>query len=162
MDSDDDEGIDNNNWNFEKSDTAATDAQGASEDDEEDDEWAAIRGSAETKIALDKERKEREEKMRAEAAAAKEKSLAEAAERGKKVQEERKAKAEEERLKREMKEKEDRDRSGEARKKALQDLSKVTATVDMEKERDIMKDFEQSFMDKDLGGGASPSSDFGF
>ena len=79
-----------------------------------------------------------------------------------KVQEERKVKAAEEARQREIKEKEERERSKKARERAMGDLQKVTATVDMEKERDIMKDFEQSFLDKDLGGGASPSSDFGF
>jgi hypothetical protein len=36
----------------------------------------------------------------------------------------------------------------------------VEQTVDLDAQRDIMKQYEQSFVDKE--GGASPSSDFGF
>ena len=41
-------------------------------------------------------------------------------------------------------------------------LQEIKPTVDLEGQRDFMKEYEQSFCDKDLNGGASPSSDFGF
>ena len=34
--------------------------------------------------------------------------------------------------------------------------------IDLDSQRYIMKQYEQSFLDKENGGGASPSSDFGF
>lgn len=161
VDSDDDEGI-ANDWNFSKPESVAANDQGSSEEEDEDDAWKDARESAESKIALDEDRRMREEKMRAEAAAIKEKSRAEAAERAKKLQEERKVKAAEEARQREMKEKEERDRSQKAREQAVGESSGVTATVDMDEQRKIMEEYERSFLDKDVGGGESPSSDFGF
>jgi hypothetical protein len=61
-----------------------------------------------------------------------------------------------------MKEKEERDRSQKAREQAVGESSEVTATVDMDEQRKIMEEYERSFLDKDVGGGESPSSDFGF
>jgi hypothetical protein len=45
---------------------------------------------------------------------------------------------------------------------ALQDLQEIKPTVDLEGQRDFMRDYEQSYYDNTLAGGASPSSDFGF
>lgn len=162
-DDDDDDAAMAANWNISKPIVADADNDDDDDDDEdEDDAWAAARGASETQKALDKERQAREEKMMQEAEEAKEKSLAESMERGKKIQEERKAKEAEVARLRRQKEKEEKDRAQKAREQALQNLQEIKPTVDLEGQRDFMKEYEQSFCDKDLAGGASPSSDFGF
>jgi hypothetical protein len=49
-----------------------------------------------------------------------------------------------------------------AREAAKAQANAVEQTVDLDAQRDIMKQFEQNFTDKEMAGGASPSSDFGF
>jgi len=156
-DDDDDGGTFAANWNIKKDAVDNEDDSG-----DEDDEWQRARGASAAQKALDKERQAREQKMIADAEEAKEKSRAEAAERGKKLQEERKAKEAEAARLREQKEKEEKERAQKAREEALQNLKCIRPTVNLEAQRDIMKEYEQSFYDKDLAGGASPSSDFGF
>mmetsp|Transcript_7110 Transcript_7110/g.13449 ORF Transcript_7110/g.13449 Transcript_7110/m.13449 type:complete len:1377 (+) Transcript_7110:406-4536(+) len=145
-------------WNISKPVEADTN----NEEDDEDDAWEAARGASAAQKAFDMERQAREQKILQEAEEAKQKALEETKERGKKLQEERKAKEAEEARLRKQKEKEERERAQKAREQALENLKEIKPTVDLEGQRDFMKDYEQSFYDKDFAGGASPSSDFGF
>ena len=63
------------------------------------------------------------------------------------LQEENERKAEEERRK--------------ARENSRKAVQSVEQTVDFDAERNLMEELEQSYMDKEMGGG-SPASDFGF
>jgi len=131
---------------------------------DEDDAWAAARGASATQKALEKERQAREEKVRAEAELAMEKSRAEAAAIGKKRQAELKEKEAEEARLRELKEKEENEQAQKKRNEAIASINSIQPTVDIgDTQRDIMKIYEQNYQDKDPdNGGASPSSDFGF
>ena len=157
-------------WNFSSTGTGAATAvfkkdpqeDGGDEDDAEDDAWVAARGASAAQKALDKERRDLEEKMRAEAEATKGKHIAEATAMGKRKLLERREREAEEAQQRLIKEKEERDRAQKAREQAFQTLQAIQPTVDLDAQRDVMKEYEQSFYDKDLGGGESPSSDFGF
>lgn len=101
--------------------------------------------------------------MRIEKEQEKERNLAESRENAKKKQEERRAMEEENERRRLEKEREERERAERKRDEAVRNLQNIKATVNMEEQRDIMKDLEESYMyDKDSVGGASPSSDFGF
>jgi hypothetical protein len=162
MEEDDEDAINGNlaaNWNI--SARPADEEENGEEDGEEDDAWEMAKKKTATQKALDKERQAREEKMIAEAEEAKERNLLEAAERGKKLEEERKFKEAKEAALRQQKEKEEKERAEKAREEARKSLGTIQPTVDLEGQRDIMKEYEQSFYDKDLGG-ASPNSDFGF
>lgn len=145
-------------WNISKPIVADTN----NEEEDEDDAWEAARGASAAQKAFDMERQAREQKILQEAEEAKQKALQETKERGKKLQEEKKAKEAEEARLREQKEKEERELAQKAREQALENLKEIKPTVDLEGQRDFMKDYEQSFYDKDFAGGASPSSDFGF
>jgi hypothetical protein len=162
MDEDEEDAINGNlaaNWNI--SGRPADNEDNGEDDGEEDDAWEMAKKKTATQKALDKERQEREEKMIAEAEEAKERNLLEAAERGRKLEEERKLKEAKEAALRQQKEKEEKERAEKAREEARKSLGTIQPTVDLEGQRDIMKEYEQSFYDKDLGG-ASPNSDFGF
>ena len=112
------------------------------------DEWNAVRTSAASKIALDKEREILKENVRS---SIKKRKLAELSERAEQIREESTAK--EAQIALEKKELERQ--SKKARRETLDELSRVKATVFMEKERDIMNDFEASYMDLDIAGGSS-------
>lgn len=159
QDDDHDDELDNGGlaakWNMSK----AEETSEKSED--EDDAWGAAREHAAAAKAREAERKAREEKMKAEAEAAKEQRLADAAARGNQLRAQRlEEEANEARL-REQQEKEAEEARKAAREAARAQVQSVEQTVDLDAQRDIMKQYEQSFMDKDLGS-ASPSSDFGF
>ena len=63
---------------------------------------------------------------------------------------------------REQQEKEAETARTAVRDAARAQVQSVEQTVDLDAQLDIMKQNEQSFLDKENGGGASPSSDFGF
>jgi hypothetical protein len=154
------------NWNFTSSAQMptkdGTNIDGYDEEEDDDDAWAAARGASEAQKALDKDRRALEEKIRADAETAKGKHMAEAAAMGKKKLLERREREAEEAQQRLLKEQEERERAQKARDHAFQTLQLIQPTVDLDAQRDVMKEYEQSFYDKDLGGGESPSSDFGF
>ena len=110
--------------------------------------------------AREADREAREAKLMAEAEAAQKQNMAAAAARGEEIRAQRLEKeAEEERRK------EDEERAAEAareaaREKAREQVESVEQTVDLDAQRDIMRQYEQQY--EELGGSASPSSDFGF
>jgi hypothetical protein len=99
--------------------------------------------------------------MKAEAEQLKNQRLADAVAYGEEIKAQRQAEEEEEARQKELQEKEAEEQRRKAREEARALAQSVEQTVDLESQRDIMKQYEQSFMDKDMGG-ASPSSDFGF
>lgn len=142
------------NWGDLKTSTATK-----ADANEKDDEWRAAGQQAEATKAREEERKAREEKMKAETEKARLKEQEEAVAQAKEKQKEKEA--EEARLK-EKKEKDDKAAQKAARDAVRGELDGVEPTVDLgDTQRDIMKQYEQSFLDKDYGS-ASPSSDFGF
>ncbi len=153
-------------WSNISNPTQSTNKEDANSDDDEDDAWEAAKGETEAQTQLDKERQEREEKMLKEQKIAKEKSLQEAAEKNRKVQEERKAKEEEEARKRELKEIEEKEKAQQFKESVMKDVINTEATVDLDSQNrimgGIMSEYEQTIMENDMAGGASPSSDFGF
>lgn len=157
-DDDDNDDIGNNgfggNWSMATSEPAAA-------KDVDDDDWGAAREQAEVARARDAERKAREDKMRAEAELAKNQRLADAAARGEEVRAQREEVAAKEARLREQKEKDALEKKKAARDAELKKIQAVKRTVDMDEQRDIMKQFESNFMG-DEADGASPSSDYGF
>ena len=87
--------------------------------------------------------------------------MAEAVDVAEKKKAERLAKEAEEARLQEEKEKEAEAAREKARKEAREKVQSVEQTVDLDEERDLMKQLEQNYMDTEMGG-ASPSSDFGF
>lgn len=167
MDEDEDDDMDTGalpDWtNISKPVVTAAETETGHEDDKE---WEAAIGSAAAQKELDKQRREREEKMLQEQKLAKEKSLAEATEKNRKLQAERKAKEEEEARKRDQKEQEEKERAKKAKDATMNDVMNTEQTVFIESQQNvmngIMNEYEQSYYDNDLAGGASPNSDFGF
>jgi hypothetical protein len=129
--------------------------------DDDDDAWGAAREHAAVAKQREADRKAREEKLQAEAEAANAQRLKDAAARGEEIKAQRAEDEEKEALLREQQEKEAEAARKKAREDARAQIQSVEQTVDLDAQRDIMKQYEQSFLDKDLGS-ASPSSDFGF
>lgn len=130
---------------------------------EEDDAWLAALDQSKEQMLLEKDRIAREEKVIADAKAAKDKQLKEAEERANKIKRDRKAEEDEELRKRQQQENEELKRAEEIKNRTIQEVIATKAHVDLgDKQRDIIDEYEKSLYDKDLGGGASPSSDFGF
>ena len=96
--------------------------------------------------------------MKAEAEQLKNQRMADAVEDLKAKQQ---AKEQEEAEKARLREEKEKEAIRAAREAAKAQANAVEQTVDLDAQRDIMKQFEQNFMDKEMGG-ASPSSDFGF
>jgi hypothetical protein len=140
------------NWNM-------TAAKSSGSKDADDADWGAAREQAEVSKAREAERKAREEKLHAEAELAKNQRLADAAARGEEVRAQREEEAANEARMREQKEKEAEEKKKAARDAARAELAGVTQTVDLDEQRNIMKQFETNYTEAD---GASPSSDFGF
>jgi hypothetical protein len=153
------------NWNLPKTSTLSPMAKNDADvgGDAKDDLWGAAREEAAKSKVQDAERKAREEKMRQEAELAKVQNLAEAKARGDKIRAEQEEKEAQDAKLKEQQEKE-AEEARKAAREALREeaLTGVGQTVDLEHQRDLMKQYEQSYFDKELGGGASPSSDFGF
>lgn len=167
MDSDDNDDDDEedgeigfvSNWSFSKTDDEPKNKSAALDDDA----WNAARKSAEETKAFEEQRKAREEKMKAEAEQAKQKSLADAARKGEELRAKRQEEEAREAAAREQKEKEAEEARQKARDEARSQINSIEQTVDLDAQREIMKQYEQSFLDKDMGG-SSPASeaDFGF
>ena len=161
-DDDDDEeegemGFGASGWTLSKSGNTSKDNSAALDDDA----WAAARKTAEETKAFEEQRKAREEKMKAEAEELKKKRMLDAAQRGEEMRAQRQEEEAREAAIREQKEKEAEEARQAAREAARAQVNAVEQTVDLDAQRDIMAQYEQSFLDKDMGG-ASPSSDFGF
>jgi hypothetical protein len=125
--------------------------------------WGAAREEAAARKAREAERKALEEKIHADAEMAKNQRLADAAARGEEIRAQRMEEEANEAKLQEQKEKEAEEARKAARDAARAQVQSVEQTVDLDAQRDMMKQYEQSFLDKELGsGGASPSSDFGF
>ncbi|CAB9521708.1 Bromodomain-containing protein 2 [Seminavis robusta] len=145
------------NWNISKAVTEKEEKDKGGDDDD----WGAARGAKAKKDAQDADRRKREEKQKLEAEKAKEERLAEAAAKSAKLKAKREEEAEEEKKRQAEKEKAEKEEAEATRAKMREQVGAVEQTVDLDAQRDLMKQYEQSFLDKDLGGG-SPSSDFGF
>ena len=128
---------------------------------EEDDDWEGVREEAAAAKAREADKKAREEKMKAEAEQAKHQRLADAVAKGEEIKAQRAEEEANEASLREQQQKDAEKAREAARAAARAQVQSVERTVDLDAQRDIMKQYEQSFLDKDLGG-ASPSSDFGF
>lgn len=169
MEGEDDDSDDDNDAAPDWTNLSKPTKEAASEDEDsgdEDDAWAAARGAVAAQTELDKERQEREERMVMEQRLAKEKSLAEAAEKKRKIDKERQEREEEEGRRREQKDKEEKERARKAKDEIMKEIDNTESTVDLDKQNrilgGIMNEYEQSIIDNDVAGGASPSSDFGF
>ncbi|KAL3911839.1 MAG: hypothetical protein SGILL_007126, partial [Bacillariaceae sp.] len=159
-DDDDDDSVDANggttNW-----DISAVETKAEKKDGDEDDAWGAAREEALAAKAREEDKKKREEKLKAEAEQDKKARMAEAVDVAEKKKAERLAKEAEDARLQEEKEKEAEAAREKARKEAREKVQSVEQTVDLDEERDLMKQLEQNYMDTEMGG-ASPSSDFGF
>eukprot|EP00529_Nitzschia_sp_RCC80_P006409 CAMPEP_0113524768 /NCGR_PEP_ID=MMETSP0014_2-20120614/46387_1 /TAXON_ID=2857 /ORGANISM="Nitzschia sp." /LENGTH=1563 /DNA_ID=CAMNT_0000422891 /DNA_START=177 /DNA_END=4868 /DNA_ORIENTATION=+ /assembly_acc=CAM_ASM_000159 len=151
-DDDDDGGGNFANWNIAKLEADTADTGG-----DEDDAWGAARSEAKAAKAREQDKKKREEKLQAEAEQQKNQRLAEAVAHGEEIKAMRQAEEEEEARLQEEKEREAEEERQKAREDARKAVQSVERTVDLDAERDLMKQLEQNYM-----GGASPSSDFGF
>lgn len=157
---DDDEDIGNGgivaNWDVSKTATPT------SSKPDHDDAWGAAREDAAARKAREDARKAREEKILADAELAKSQRLADAAARGEEI---RAAKLEEEGEKARLEEQHKKDTAdaiSAAREQHRAQVQNLEQTVYLDRDRDIMKQYEQSLLEQENGGGASPSSDFGF
>jgi hypothetical protein len=160
-DDDDNDDIGNNgfgtNWSMATSEPAGA----AAAKDADDDDWGAAREQAEVAKVRAAERKAREDKVLAEAELAKSQRLAVAAARGEEARAQRDLEAAKEARLREQNEKAALERKRAARDAERAKLQSVERTVNLDEQRDIMKQFETNFMG-DEADGASPSSDYGF
>lgn len=148
------------NWNISKTISKDTDAknQGGGDDD---DEWGAARTIADQKAKRDADREAREKKLLEDKEEENRRRLAEAADKVEELKKKQKEEEEEKKRKEQEKEEEEKKRIEAEREKLRREDENVVQTVDLDAQRDIMKQYEQSFLDKELGS-ASPSSDFGF
>ena len=134
---------------------------GQDAENDEDDLWGAAKKEAEASKALEADRAKREEKMIAEANMAMQKRMEEAQALGKEVRAKREEEAANEARRVEEQEREAENARNVAREKALQEVNDVKNTIDLDAQRELMKQYEQEFNDN-YSAGASPSSDFGF
>jgi hypothetical protein len=157
-DSDDDDASEDDipSWNISNMGSTAD-----KKDGDEDGAWGAAREEALVAKAREEDKKKREEKLKAEAEQQKTQRLAEAVAHGEEIKAQRLAEEEEEARLREEKEKEAEEERLKARENARKQVQSVEQTVDLDDQRDLMKQLEQNYMDTEMGG-ASPSSDFGF
>jgi len=145
------------NWNISKT----TPKDNEKDKGGDDAEWGAAREEAAAVEARNKDRQAREEKLKADAELAKKQRLADAAAQSEKIKAQRLEEEEKAEQEKAEKEKKKQDEIAKARADARAQVESVEQTVDLDAQRDIMKQYEQSFLDKELGS-ASPSSDFGF
>eukprot|EP00970_Alexandrium_tamarense_P020507 scaffold15314_cov200-Alexandrium_tamarense.AAC.2 len=99
--------------------------------------------------------------MIAEANMAQKKRMEEAKALGEEVKAKREEEEANEALRLKEQEREAEEARKAAREKALQEVNDVQNTIDLDAQRDMMKQYEQEFNDN-YSAGASPSSDFGF
>jgi len=147
-------------WGANLSQDAVKDDAENESDKDDDGLWGEARKQAEVSKAREKDRAKREEKIRADAEMASKKRMEEAAALG----EQARAKREEEEAEAarllEEKEREAEEAKTAAREKALQEVNDVQNTVDLDAQRELMRQYEQEY--DNYSGGASPASDFGF
>ena len=148
-------------WVANSSQDVKPEHENADADNEEDDLWGAAKKEAEASKALEADRAKREEKMIAEANMSMKKRMEEAQAIGEEVRAKREEEAANEALRLKEQEKEAEDARNAAREKALQEVNDVKNTIDLDAQRELMRQYEQEFNDNDSAG-ASPSSDFGF
>ncbi|KAL3797031.1 hypothetical protein ACHAWO_006667 [Cyclotella atomus] len=168
-DVDDDEDVDLNadaiaaNWVANSSQDTNQEEETGQQDSEngEDDLWDRAKKEAEASKAIEADRAKREEKMIAEANIAMQKRMEEAQAIGEEVRAQREVEAAEEARRLEEQEREAENARNAAREKALQEVNDVKNTIDLDAQRELMKQYEQEFNDN-YSAGASPSSDFGF
>jgi hypothetical protein len=98
--------------------------------------------------------------MIAEANIAKQKRIEEAQALGEEVRAKREEEAANEARRLEELERESERAKNEAKEKALEELN-IKPTIDLDAQRELMRQYEQEFNDN-YSAGASPSSDFGF
>lgn len=128
---------------------------------DEDDDWGDALKTAENLAKKNADREAREKKQKEDAEKATQQRLADAAAKSEELKQKQKEEEEAEAKKKAEKEEEERKAIEAERAKIRAQDQNVEQTVDFEAQRDIMKQYEQSFLDKELGS-ASPSSDFGF
>eukprot|EP00804_Cyclotella_cryptica_P016090 CCRYP_004216-RC/>CCRYP_004216-RC protein AED:0.23 eAED:0.23 QI:0/0.33/0.25/1/0.33/0.25/4/186/1344 len=150
------------NWVANPSQAANPEDEGEEDsDNDEDDLWGAAKKEAEASKALEADRAKREEKMIAEANMAMQKRMEEAQALGEEVRAKREEEAAIEARRLEEQEREAEIARNAAREKALQEVNEVKNTIDLDAQRELMRQYEQEFNDN-YSAGASPSSDFGF
>lgn len=147
------------NWNISK--TVSKDAEKDKGGGDDDDDWGAARETAESLAKRNADREAREKKQKEDAEKATQQRLLDAAAKSEEIKQKQKEEEEAEAKKKAEKEEEERKAIEAERAKIRAQDQSVEQTVDMDVQRDIMKQYEQSFLDKELGS-ASPSSDFGF
>mmetsp|Transcript_23022 Transcript_23022/g.54394 ORF Transcript_23022/g.54394 Transcript_23022/m.54394 type:complete len:1379 (+) Transcript_23022:433-4569(+) len=130
-------------------------------DGDVDDAWGAAREKAVAAKAREEDKKKREEKLKADAEQQKLQNLAQAVAHGEEIKAQRQAEEEEEARQQEENERKAEEERRKAREDARRQVQSVEQTVDFDAERDLMKQLEQNYLEKEMGG-ASPSSDFGF
>ena len=148
------------NWSMHK----VSNADSINHDGDDDTgAWRAAREEAAAAKEREAKRKAREEKIRTDAEHERKQRLADAAARGEEILAQRKEEEENTALLHVKKEKENEEKKEMAREAARQELLSVKQTVDLESQRDIMKQYENYGMDGELGDGSSPASaDYGF
>jgi len=158
-DSDEEEdgnGVASEKWNISKPTNESKSSGG-----DEDEGWGAALKAAEASKAREEDKKKREERMQADAEQLKNSRLADAVARGEEIRAKRQAEEEEEAREKKIRQEQEKEAVKKAREAARAKAKEVEQTVDLDAQRDMMKEFEQKFLDKEMGG-ASPSSDFGF
>jgi hypothetical protein len=143
-------------WNISKLEEEAE-----KKDGDVDDAWGAAREKAIAAKAREEDKKKREEKLTADAEQQKLQNLAQAVAHGEEIKAQRQAEEEEEARQQEENERKAEEERKKAREDAKKQVQSVEQTVDFDAERDLMKQLEQNYLEKEMGG-ASPSSDFGF
>jgi len=167
-DDDDDDDDDEDNDDADSEDEGATswnisklEEETEKKDGDVDDAWGAAREKAVAAKAREVDKKKREEKLKADAEQQKLENLAQAVAHGEEIKAQRQAEEEEEARQQEENEKKAEEERKKARDDARKQVQSVEQTVDFDAERDLMKQLEQNYLEKEMGG-ASPSSDFGF
>jgi len=162
LDDDDDKTFATGNmssWNLSNL-AVANENDDESDSDNEKDLWTSARKEAAASNVRESDRKNREERQRIEAERVKQQRLEEAAAHGARKREQMRAKEQEEEKERQkLHEKREEERRA-ARELIRKETASVKQDVNMEEQRDVMRQIEQGLMDVDDG--ASPSSDFGF
>mmetsp|Transcript_63712 Transcript_63712/g.94610 ORF Transcript_63712/g.94610 Transcript_63712/m.94610 type:complete len:163 (+) Transcript_63712:3359-3847(+) len=159
------------NWSMSKPIAPKKTVENSDSDDDDDDDddseagkdlWGAAKKEAASSKAREADRKALDAKIQAETERTKKQRIADANAQAEQMRLKRLEEEEKEARLREEQEREAEAARKAARQAAIANVQNVEQTVDLDLQRDIMKQYEQNFMDKEFGGGASPSSDFGF
>jgi len=144
------------NWNISK-----LEEETEKKDGDVDDDWGAAREKAVAAKAREEDKKKREEKLKAEAEEQKRQNLAQAVAHGEEIRAQRQAEEEEEARQQEENERKAEEDRKKARDDARRQVQSLEQTVNFDEDRDLVRQLEQNYLEKEMGG-ASPSSDFGF